>query len=157
DLPDGTILLPVYHRAKDSPFARSTVLRCAFDGSKLQVLEIGDTLKRDVKRGLPEPSLAVSRGTYYLTLREADAGYVAVSKDGLHFGDLIRWTWDDGTDLGTYNTQAHWVTHSDALYLVYTRKDANNDHIFRHRAPLFIAEVDPEKLYLKRATEWMLI
>lgn len=63
DLPDGTILLPVYHREKDSKFARSTVLRCGFDGVKLKVLEIGDTLKRDEKRGLPEPSLAVFKGT----------------------------------------------------------------------------------------------
>jgi predicted esterase len=157
DLPDGSILLPVYHREKDSPFARSTVLRCAFDGVTLKVLEIGDTLKRDFKRGLPEPSLTVFKDKYYLTLREEDAGYVAVSKDGLHFGELKKWIWDDGTDLGTYNTQAHWVTHSDALYLVYTRKGANNDHVFRHRAPLFIAEVDPEKLHVKRATERVLI
>lgn len=157
DLADGTILLPVYHRAKDSKFARSNVLRCGFDGATLKVLEIGDTLRRDFKRGLPEPSLAVFKGTYYLTLREEDAGYVAVGKDGLHFGDLKKWTWDDGTDLGTYNTQAHWVTHSDALYLVYTRKGANNDHIFRHRAPLFIAEVDTDKLHVKRATERILI
>ena len=157
DLPDGTILLPVYHREKDSKFARSTVLRCAFDGVQLKVLEIGDTLRRDFKRGLPEPSLAVFKGKYFLTLREEDAGYVAVSNDGLHFGDIKKWTWDDGSDLGTYNTQAHWVTHSDVLYLVYTRKGANNDHIFRHRAPLFIAEVDPEKLQIKRATERILI
>jgi len=157
DLPDGTILLPVYHREKDSPFARSTVLRCSFDGVKLGVLEIGATIRRDCKRGLPEPSLAVFKGTYYLTLREEDAGFVAVSKDGLRFGDLKKWTWDDGADLGTYNTQAHWVTHSDALYLVYTRKGANNDHVFRHRAPLFIAEVDTQKLHVKRATERILI
>lgn len=157
DLADGTILLPVYHREKDSRFARATVLRCGFDGAKLKVLEIGDTIRRDAKRGLPEPSLALFKGTYYLTLREEDAGYVAVSKDGLHFGDIKKWTWDDGTELGTYNTQAHWVTHSDALYLVYTRKGANNDHIFRHRAPLFMAEVDTEKLHVKRATEQIVI
>lgn len=157
DLADGTILLPVYHREKDSPFARSTVLRCAFDGVTLKVLEVGDTLKRDFKRGLPEPSLAVFKGKYYLTLREEDAAYVAVSKDGLHYGDIKKWTFDDGADLGSYNTQAHWVTHSDALYLVYTRKGANNDHVFRHRAPLFMAEVDTEKLHVRRATERILI
>ena len=28
-----------------------------------------------------------------------------------------------------------------------------NDHIFRHRAPLFIAEVDPKTLRVKRETE----
>ncbi|HND56503.1 MAG TPA: exo-alpha-sialidase, partial [Pirellulaceae bacterium] len=61
--------------------------------------------------------------------------------------------WDDGTDLGNYNTQTHWVTHPDGLFLVYTRRGANNDHVFRHRAPLFIAQVDPEKLRVIRATE----
>jgi hypothetical protein len=45
----------------------------------------------------------------------------------------------------------------DALYLVYTRRNANNDHIFRHRAPLFIAQVDPEKLCVIRETEQILV
>ena len=58
DLPDGTILLPVYHREKGSPFAAATVLRCGFDGTKLTLLEIGDTLKFEQKRGYAEPSLA---------------------------------------------------------------------------------------------------
>ena len=75
------------------------------------------------------------------------------SDDGLHFGELKPWTWDDGSDLGSYNTQAHWVTHDDALFLCYTRRGANNDHIPRHRAPLFIARVDPVKLQVLRATE----
>ncbi|MPN17599.1 hypothetical protein SDC9_164954 [bioreactor metagenome] len=43
------------------------------------------------------------------------------------------------------------------LYLVYTRKGANNDHIPRHRAPLFIAEVDPERLCVIRATEQIVV
>src|SRR5690606_8737114 len=59
--------------------------------------------------------------------------------------------------LGSYNTQQHWVTHSDALYLVYTRRGANNDHVFRHRAPLFIGQVDPEKLCVLRNTEQVLM
>jgi hypothetical protein len=57
----------------------------------------------------------------------------------------------------TYNTQQHWVTHSDGLFLVYTRQADNNGHIFRHRAPLFIAEVDPERLCLIRASERILV
>jgi hypothetical protein len=36
---------------------------------------------------------------------------------------------------------------------VYTRRGANNDHIIRHRAPLFIAQVDPVKLHVIRETE----
>jgi hypothetical protein len=49
------------------------------------------------------------------------------------------------------------VTHSDGLYLSYTRRGANNDNIMRHRAPLFIARVDPEKLVVERATEKVLL
>lgn len=141
----------------NSPFTRVTVIRCGFDGAKLRILEIGNTLKHDTKRGYAEPSLAVFKGKYFLTLRRDDGADVAVSTDGLHFSEPKKWTWDDGTDLGSYNTQAHWVAHSDALYLVYTRKEANNDHIFRNRAPLFMAEVDPERLCVKRATEQILI
>ena len=47
--------------------------------------------------------------------------------------------------------------HSDGLFLVYTRKGANNDHVFRHRAPLFIAQVDPERLVVRRSTERVLV
>ena len=69
------------------------------------------------------------------------------------FEKLKPWTFDDGTELGSYNTQQHWVSHSDGLYLVYTRRGANNDHVFRNRAPLFMAQVDPEKLQVIRSSE----
>src|SRR5690606_1926177 len=32
-----------------------------------------------------------------------------------------------------------------------------NDHVFRHRAPLFIAQVDPDRLRVLRATERILV
>ena len=67
------------------------------------------------------------------------------------------WTFDDGSDLGSYNTQAHWLVHSDGLFLSYTRRGANNDHIPRNRAPLFLAQVDPVKLNVIRSTEQVLI
>src|SRR5262249_20894371 len=51
----------------------------------------------------------------------------------------------------------HWLVHSDGLFLVYTRRGAANDHIFRHRAPLFIARVDPATLRVLRSTERVLI
>src|SRR5690606_15411784 len=79
--------------------------------------------------------------------------YVTTSTDGLNFGEIKPWTFDDGSDLGSYNTQQHWLAHSQGLYLSYTRRGANNDDLFRHRAPLFIAEVDPEKLVVLRDTE----
>ena len=43
------------------------------------------------------------------------------------------------------------------MFLVYTRKGANNDHVFRHRAPLFIAQVDPGEAALIRSTERILV
>lgn len=157
DLPDGDILLPVYFSPKGGKFSRVVLLRCGFDGRKLSVKEVGNELAADTDRGVGEPSITVFRGRYYLTLRHDQRAYVATSADGLHFGEVKAWTWDDGSDLGSYNTQAHWVTHDDALYLVYTRRGADNDHIPRNRAPLFIGQVDPEKLQVLRATERILV
>lgn len=153
DLDDGSILLPFYFRHKQSKDYRSAVMKCQFNGSELKFEAIGSELTIQGGRGLYEPSLTRFRGKYYLTLRNDSAGYVATSDDGMYFSKPIRWNWDDGTDLGTYNTQQHWVTHSGGLFLVYTRRGAKNDHVFRHRAPLFIAAVDVDKLCVIRASE----
>jgi lysophospholipase L1-like esterase len=158
DLENGDILLPIYFKAKEDKFYRVTILRCTFDGTTLRMLEQGNDLALESGRGVYEPSLTRVRGRFYLTLRNDTAGYVCTSDDGLHFTSPKKWTWDDdGAEIGNYNTQQHWVTHDDTLYLVYTRKGANNDHVFRHRAPLFMAEVDPLKLTIKRATECILV
>jgi len=156
DLSDGTILLPFYFKPQGR--SRVAVARCAFDGQTLRYLEHGDELfVEDTTRGLGEPSLTKFDGRFYLTIRHDQRGYVTHSRDGLHFEPIRPWTFDDGSDLGNYNTQQHWVNHSEALHLVYTRRGANNDHIFRHRAPLFIAQVDPQRLCVLRATERILI
>ena len=84
-------------------------------------------------------------------------GYVAVSDDGLHYGPPQPWTFDDGEELGNYNTQQHWVVHSEGLFLVYTRRGAGNDHVFRHRAPLFIGRVDPDRLCVIRESERVVV
>lgn len=159
DLSDGDILLPVYggQRTKEDPYSRVRVVRLKFDGTTLTVAEEGPELSQNTKRGFAEPSLTRFRNRYYLAIRHDDTGYAATSDDGLHFNTPRPWLWDDGTDLGNYNTQTHWVTHDDALYLVYTRRGANNDHVFRNRAPLFIAEVDTETLRVRWATEQVLI
>jgi hypothetical protein len=157
DLPDGDILLPIYFKPQAEKYHAVKVLRCGFDGSELTVKAQGNTLRMDRARGFAEPSITFFRGKYYLTIRHDEAGYIATSDDGLEFGPPKLWTWTDGTPLGSYNTQAHWVRHADGLFLVYTRRGANNDHIFRHRAPLFIARVDTEKLAVLRETERVLI
>ncbi|HEO71158.1 MAG TPA: exo-alpha-sialidase, partial [Candidatus Hydrogenedentes bacterium] len=157
DLPNGDILLPFYFRPKGSRISSSAVMRCRFDGETLRYIEHGDEMSVDVPRGLGEPSLAAFNGRYYLTLRNDEKGYVTSGADGVHFAPPRPWTFDDGEELGSYNTQQHWVTHPDALFLVYTRRDPKYDHVFRHRAPLRIAQVDPEHLCVVRSTERELV
>jgi hypothetical protein len=157
DLPNGELLLPIYFTPQGGNFSHVRVLRCSYDGKLLRRLAHGNALTLETKRGFAEPSLAHFRGKYYLTIRHDDAAHVTTSDDGLQFAPPQLWRWDDGELLGSYNTQTHWVTHDDGLFLVYTRRGANNDHVFRHRAPLFIAEVDPATLSVRRATERILI
>lgn len=157
DLPNGDILLPVYCKAAGEKANATTVVRARFDGQTLSYVEHGNLLTHDVERGFAEPSLATFGGRYFLTLRNDVAGHITRGTDGLHFDPPIKWTFDDGAELGSYNTQQHWVTSEKGLFLVYTRRGANNDHVFRHRAPLFIAQVDPEKLCVIRNTERILV
>jgi len=157
DLENGDILLPVYFKGEKDAYYRVTVLRCSFEGEKLRFLEQGSELALASGRGVYEPSLAHFQGRYYLTLRNDTDGYVAVSDDGLHFGEMQPWRYTDGSPLGNYNTQQHWISRPDALYLVYTRRGAHNDHVFRHRAPLFLARVDPKNPAVLRSTESILV
>lgn len=156
DLDNGDILLPIYFKGKADKYYSVTVLRCTFDGAKLVYREHGDVLTLQSGRGVYEPSLIRCGDRFFLTLRNDTAGYVSVSDDGAHFSKPVEWQWDDGSELGNYNTQQHWVTHAGRLWLVYTRKGAHNDHVFRHRAPLFMAEVDTGTLRVKRASEVVL-
>ncbi len=155
--PDGSLLVPVYFRGPTGSDYSVTVLECAFDGETLRYVRHGDELTLAGGRGLAEPSLAFFRGKYYLTLRNDACGYVTTSDDGLRFAPIKPWTFDDGSDLGSYNTQQHWLVHSDGLFLSYTRRGANNDHITRNRAPLFLTQVDADKLHVIRSTEQILL
>ena len=157
DLPDGNILLPVYFKDPKTTQFSVTVCQCHFDGTELRYIKHGSELTVNIKRGLYEPSIIKSGDRFYLTLRNDDHGYVTSSSDGLTYDEPRKWTFDDGSDLGNYNTQQHWVTHGDDLYLVYIRKAGNNDHVFRHRAPLFIAQIDPAKLHVIRNTEQVIV
>ena len=151
ELPDGDLLIPVYHASTEG--LKSRGLKCSFDGKELKVKEIGAPLSVNVPRGLYEPSIAEHNGKYYLALRNDKMGYVAVSDDGLNYSEPIPLRFDDGQISGNYNTQMHWIKGGNKLYSVYTRRGANNDHVFRHRAPLFMAEFDPAKLCIIRNTE----
>ncbi len=155
--PDGKILLPIYFSGPELGESSVTVLECSFDGTTLSYLRNGDEMTVKGGRGLGEPSLVLFKGTYYLTMRNNFKAYVTTSKDGLRWSPFKPWTFDDGSDLGSYNTQAHWLVHSEGLFLSYTRRGANNDHIARNRAPLFVAQVDPVKLNVIRTTERVLM
>jgi hypothetical protein len=156
-LPDGTLLVPIYFAKASSVPASVTVLHCAFDGEKLTYLKQGDELSLNVVRGLCEPSLIAFRDRFFLTIRNDIKGYVTASNDGLHYQPMKSWTFDDGSDLGSYNTQQHWLAHHEGLFLAYTRRGADNDHIPRNRAPIFLAQVDPERLCVIRTSERAII
>ncbi len=166
DLENGEILQPIYGISK-SEFEKkkdawkacyyATVIKCRFDGENLEYIDNGDILSIGTPRGFCEPSLTKFGDYFYLTLRNDVRGYVTRSKDGLHFEEPIPWRFDDGEELGSYNTQQHWVTHSDGLFLSYTRRGANNDEIIRHRAPLFLAQVDPDRMCVIRETESQIV
>lgn len=163
ELENGDILLPVQHASKETTVNNfysdfcATVCRCSFDGNELTYLEKGNTLTLQVPRGFCEPSITAYKDEYFLCLRNDVSGYVTKSRDGLHYEEPVELCFDDGTNVGNYNTQQHWIKGGDRLYLVYTRRGADNDHIFRNRAPLFIAEFDPMRMCLIRSTEELVV
>lgn len=153
-LPEGDILLAfTYGNAKTKPRSVSSVI-CSFDGETLAVKQVSKEITHDKGRGLLEPSLAQFKDKFFLTIRAEDnRGYVCASDDGLKWTPKQPWMWDDGEPLTMSTTQQHWLAHSDALFLVYTRKDATNANVIRWRAPLWMAQVDPGSLRLVRDSE----
>ncbi len=150
---NGNILMPVEIFSTEKFHISTAVARFLFDGEKLEFFSISNVLQCSAPRGLYEGSLIKLNSKYYLTMRNDEHGYFSVSGDGEHFFEAQIWRWDSGEILENYNTQQHWLTLGERLYLVYTRKAENNGHVFRHRAPLFIAEVDTEKMCLIKDTE----
>ena len=156
---DGSILIPGYYyegpedNGAPGSFSRVTVLKCGFNGMELEFIEHGSIHSIEESRGIHEPSLVYFGGKYYMTIRHDLRSYVTSSDDGLHYNDLIVWHFDDGDELGNYNTQQKWLKQGDTLFLIYNRKSDLNNGVFRSRAPLFIAEVNSDKLAVKRKTE----
>lgn len=155
--PDDTLLVPLYIGRSSKDRFSTTVAECRFDGTTLSYTRHGNVLRNEEVRGLCEPSLIEFQGRFFLTLRNDVRGYVSVSTDGLQFEEPRPWLFDDGAELGSYNTQQHWLAHGNGLFLIYTRRGADNDHILRHRAPLFMAQVDPETLRVLRHTEKVVV
>lgn len=156
-LDDGDVLLALSFGAQ-SEFRSVAVVRCAFDGETLQIRKMGTVLDLRAGRGLLEPSLARFGGRYHMTLRAEDGyGYQSVSDDGLDWLEQDIWRWDDGEAVNMSSTQQHWMTHSEGLFLVYTRRDARNENVIRWRSPLWITQVNPETRRLMRATEQVVL
>lgn len=125
-----------------------------FDGENLTSQTVSNALSLNINRGLIEPSLAALNGKYYITIRaEDDHGYFSISDDGLSWGKIIPWRWDDGNALIMSTTQQHWVCNGKNLFLVYTRRAGFNDDAMRWRAPLFLARFDEKRTCLMRDSE----
>lgn len=156
---NGELLIPIYYNNLEGAknpwqvFEKITVLRCEFNGEEMTLKEIGNELSVDVPRGLGEPSIIKVKNKYLLAIRNDQTGYVANSGDGLHFENLKPLCFDNGENAGNYNTQQHWLLSKDKAYMVYTRRAGINDHVFRHRAPLFIAEFDDGNMCIIKDTE----
>jgi len=154
-LPDGKMLIPITF----GNYCRSvTSFLCDFNGEDLSVIKRGNVLENSVKRGLIEPSMVEYQDKFYMTMRaEDDHGYLSVSNDGLNWSLIKAWQWNDGTALTMGSTQQHWLKLGGKLHLVYTRKTEDNTGVMRWRAPIFIAEVDTQRLCLIKDTEQIVL
>ncbi|MCC7349817.1 MAG: exo-alpha-sialidase [Phycisphaerales bacterium] len=151
ELADGSILMPLGEYRPDKTASVGT-MRLSIDGDELTIDHVGPMIGDKFY----EPSIVEYGGRYYMTIRsERRDGrmYRAVSRDGLEWTNLDVWSWDDGSPVQTANTQQHWMKLGDALYLVYTRKSELNNGVYRFRAPLFMARVDPAGPCLIRESE----
>lgn len=160
------IILPIYLDSgvkcdyfgyQSSRFASLTAIYRK-NGDAFEFVSRSNLLELPVLRGCIEPSsIRLPGGGLAMTLRAEDKKmYRALSDDALSWRDLQPWRWDDGTLIETDSTQQHWVRLGKKVFLVYTRRDGDNDGIMRFRAPLRIAEADAERAVLIRDSEKIL-
>ena len=155
---NGDMLLAFYVCTREMPQAGVLTVRYALTEDGMQIVRAGTLLRGDgYARGFCEPTVSELHGTYYLTIRTDEIGLLSASSDGYTFSKPEPWHWVDGSVLENYNTMQRWVRSPDGLFLVYTRRGAHNDHVFRHRAPLFMARFDEKRLCLERDTEVILV
>lgn len=157
DLPNGDILLP-FSTIKELKGWNSIrwcgTARCRFDGETLSVAEVGNLITHPVPRGFVEPSMTEFDGRFFMTLRAQDGhAHVATSTDGVNWHEPTPWRWDSGEAIDMDQTMTKFIRHADGLFLVYTRITQDNHNVFRHRAPLFMAEIDPDTARLRRSSE----
>lgn len=155
---NGDFLLTYYIVFMDETKSKALAVRYRYENGELVIVRVGEPLSlQSAARGLVEPSVAELNGCYYMTLRTDEQGMLSISNDGFSYSDPIPWKWDDGSILQNYNTMQRWIRHKDQLFLAYTRRGANNDHVFRHRAPIFISRFDEKRMCLIKASEKILV
>lgn len=155
---NGEMLLTFYFTTEDCLQSRAITARAALRGDRLELLQFGAPVAcPGAARGVTEPSMARLGGRYFLTLRTDEQGMLAVGDSPYAFSDPAPWKWDDGETVENYNTMQRWVRFPDGLFLVYTRRGAHNDHVFRHRAPLFMTRFDEDRCCLIRSEEVILV
>jgi hypothetical protein len=134
--------LPVSHTNSDGGRGVA-VLQLSVTAEEIVVLDNSNSLNLEAGRGLLEPSLIESGGKYWMTIRAEDGrGYWSISDNGLNWSEITNWEFDDGMPLVTDTTQQRWVVTKGGLHLIYTRRSAINERVFRWRAPLWIARVE---------------
>lgn len=150
----GKVLWPIHSISGSGALQ---VVTASFDGTSLTYESISGTVSNTGSHGNRsgiEASLTEFGGEYFLTSRDDTNNRLAKSADGIVWQPAVDLQWEDGTPVsGSMNTQMHWITRPDGLYLVYTRQDAVNSDVFRYRSPLWMAEVNPVTLKLKKETE----
>ena len=155
---NGDILVPFSFTTDEHPIGSLLTARYRLTDTGITLVEAGmPIVTHTLARGYAEPSIAKLNGKYYMTIRTDEMGMFAVSDDGLTFAEPRPWTWEDGSLIGNCNTQQHWIVSQNGLFLAYTRSGAHNDHVFRNRAPIFMARFDEERGCLLRDTEVILV
>lgn len=148
----GELFIPFTVKRREALY-EVILFRFEVQGDRLVERGRSNILFYPIERGAYEPSVIYANGKYILTVRNDTVGLFATSEDGYTFSELMPWRFDDGEILGNYNTQQHFLSLGGEVYLVYTRRGASNDHVFRHRAPLFVAKIDTECMCLIRMSE----
>lgn len=156
-LDERTILQPFYTRHGDCRSVGTLTARLA--GNRATLLHVSNQRTNNHRRGFLEPHIVARDGRHFMTVRAEDGhGYLLVSGDGGRSWDEPRpWTWDDREPVAMDTTMTKLLAHSEGLLLVYTRVREDNRQYFRHRTPLHCADVDPETLRLRRATERIIV
>ena len=155
---DGDIIVPFNFYSEKYVKSAVVTVKYTFTEDGVKVVKAGTPISGEgYARGLGEPSLAKLGDKYYLALRTDEVGLYAVSDDGFTFSEPKPYKWDDGSILENYNTQQHWMISENGLFLAYTRKSEHNAHVFRHRAPIFMARFDEDNECLVRESEVILV